>query len=49
MSPANNVFKREPFQFTTRADWQDGKLQTEVPFDVPKNKRLVIENISATH
>jgi len=49
MSPVGNVFNREPFQFTTRADWQDGKLQTEVAFDVPPKKRLVIENISATH
>lgn len=49
MSPASNVLKREPFQFTARADWQDGKLQTEVAFDVPNNKRLVIENVSATH
>jgi hypothetical protein len=37
-----------PFQFTARADWEDGKLQTEVAFDVPKNRRLVIEHISAT-
>ncbi len=48
MSPRISVFKREPFQFTARADWQDGKLQTDVEFDVPKGKRLVIENISAT-
>ena len=43
------VFTREPFQFTARADWQDGKLQTDVEFEVPNDKRLVIENISATH
>lgn len=48
MSPRINIFKREPFQFTARADWEDGKLQTDVAFDVPKGKRLVIENISAT-
>lgn len=48
MGPRINVFKREPFQFTARADWQDGKLQTDVAFDVPRDKRLVIENISAT-
>lgn len=48
MSRSISVFKREPFQFTARVDWQDGKLQTDVAFDVPKGKRLVIENISAT-
>lgn len=48
MGPRINVFKREPFQFTARADWQDGKLQTDVAFDVPRDKRLIIENISAT-
>ena len=45
----SNMFKREPFQFTARADWQNGQLQTEVIFNVPNKKRLVIENISATH
>lgn len=48
MGPRINVLKREPFQFTARAEWQDGKLQTDVAFDVPGGKRLVIENISAT-
>lgn len=48
MSPSN-IVKRDPFQFTARADWQDGQLQTDVEFKVPKNKRLVIENISASH
>jgi len=48
MSFRFNVFKREPFQFTARADWQDGRLGTDVAFEVPKDKRLVIENISAT-
>jgi hypothetical protein len=47
MRPTSNEFERDPFQFTARADWEDGKLQTEVVFDVPKDKRLVIENISA--
>jgi hypothetical protein len=46
---ATNISKREPFQFTAHADWQNGKLQTDVPFDVPVTKRLVIENVSATH
>ena len=49
MSPGSNMFKREPFQFTARADWQNGQLQTEVIFNVPNKKRLVIENISVTH
>ena len=43
------VFTRVPFQFTARADWQDGRLQTEVTFAVPNGKRLVIENVSGTH
>jgi hypothetical protein len=42
------VFPREPFQFTARADFLDGSLGTDVPFDVPSDKRLVIENVSAT-
>ncbi len=42
------LFKCGPFQFTARADWEDGKLQTVVPFDLPKEMRLIIENISAT-
>ncbi len=41
-------FKLGPFQVTARADWEDGKLQTEVSFDLPKEMRLIIENISAT-
>lgn len=41
-------FKREPFQFTARAMWEEGKEVTDVPFDVPLDSRLVIENISAT-
>jgi hypothetical protein len=45
--PRAQPFMRIPFQFTARADWEDGKLQTEVAFNVP-HKRLVIENISAT-
>lgn len=48
MSLSSRV-KRNPFQFTARADWEDGLLQTDVELKVPKNKRLVIENISATH
>jgi hypothetical protein len=48
MRSTRKGFAREPFQFTARADWEDGKLQTEVAFDVPKSKRLVIENVSAT-
>ena len=47
MSATIKAFEREPFQFTARADWENGKLQTDVAFDVPNNKRLVIENISA--
>jgi len=46
MSPANDNFKREPFQFTLRKRWEDGKLQLEESFNVPANMRLVIENIS---
>lgn len=48
MSPSK-LGKRDPFQFSARADWQKGKLGTDVEFKIPKNKRLVIENISAHH
>jgi len=48
MTPTSGMVKREPFQFTARADWEDGKLQTVVSFAVPAGKQLVIENISAT-
>lgn len=43
-----DLFQQTPFQFTARADWEDGKLQTDVQFNVPIDKVLVIENISAT-
>ena len=48
MTPTSGMAKRKPFQFKAQADWEDGKLQTEVAFAVPAGKRLVIENISAT-
>jgi hypothetical protein len=48
MSPIASAAARQPFQFTARADWQNGLLQTDVSFVVPPKKRLVIENVSAT-
>ena len=42
------VLPREPFHFTARADFVDGLLGTDVAFDVPSDKRLIIENVSAT-
>ena len=45
---ATNISKRVPFQFTAHAEWENGKLQTEVTFAVPNNKLLVIENVSAS-
>jgi hypothetical protein len=47
MSPFRRQYKREPFQFWAHGEWQNGQIQTEVAFNVPKTKRLVIENISA--
>jgi hypothetical protein len=41
-------FVRKPFQYTARADFADGLLQTKTEFRVPRRKLLVIENISAT-
>jgi hypothetical protein len=47
MSPSSNDYKRIPFQCTVNKQWEDNKLQTEANFMVPKDSRLVIENISA--
>ena len=43
-----SLFKRDPFQFTAHAEWQNGSLQTEVTLHVPNNKLLVIEHVSAS-
>jgi len=41
-------WEREPFQFTARADWEEGSRSMSESFQVPSGKRLVIEHVSAS-
>jgi hypothetical protein len=40
---------REPFQLAAEQEWAEGTLSAGVTFDVPSDRRLVIEQVSASH
>ncbi|TRX73722.1 hypothetical protein [Pseudomonas mangiferae] len=40
------LFPREPFQYRAFAQYEGGSLGTDVSFEVPGDKRLVIETVS---
>ncbi|MFU8814299.1 MAG: hypothetical protein ACNA7W_03075 [Pseudomonadales bacterium] len=42
------LWPREPFHFTAQTEWRDGESAIAVEFRVPLERRLVIEQISAS-